>query len=403
MEDAVAACLPRPTRDSGIVTRASRNAMYATCLYCNTHLGTNDEIPACPVGRRLAFDPARGRLWVVCTRCGCWNLTPLDERWEALDRCERLYRGTRLRVSTDNIGLAQPRPGFDLIRIGPALFPEIASWRYGARVPLSRGTPTAGLLRRGGRFIARHAGHAFAAYASSLGLSDDTLLRMHTFGREGTLLARARSAHGESVRIRYGHLRHAELLRPDRDAPWRLVVRHDEGIAVLTEKASLQTVAKLLATLNGGVALTSDVRTAIGKLDDAGDPDGYFSRVASLTLRTSWGRLPDIRDVDAGFPIGDSFAERLAVRLASRSFWARGGTGSELRTPLYRLPVADRLALEMAANEDEERRALAGELQALRDAWREAEEIAAIADELFTDEVFDAFKREYFARQGAAK
>jgi hypothetical protein len=91
------------------------------------------------------------------------------------------------------------------------------------------------------------------------------------------------------------------------------------------------------------------------------------------------------------------------VRLASRSFWARGGTGSELRTPLYRLPIADRLALEMAANEDEERRALAGELQALRDAWREAEEIAAIADELFTDEVFDAFKREYFTRQGAAK
>ena len=34
-----------------------------------------------PVGRRLAFDPAKGRLWVVCRSCERWNLTPLEERW----------------------------------------------------------------------------------------------------------------------------------------------------------------------------------------------------------------------------------------------------------------------------------------------------------------------------------
>jgi hypothetical protein len=45
----------------------------------------------------------------------------------------------------------------------------------------------------------------------------------------------------------------------------------------------------------------------------------------------------------------------------------------------------DRLALEMAANEDSERRALEGELAALHSAWRQAEEIAAIADGLFLD------------------
>jgi hypothetical protein len=42
----------------------------------------------------------------------------------------------------------------------------------------------------------------------------------------------------------------------------------------------------------------------------------------------------------------------------------------------------DRLALEMAANEDSERRAMEGELAELEAAWREAEEIAAIADNL---------------------
>lgn len=41
-----------------------------------------------------------------------------------------------------------------------------------------------------------------------------------------------------------------------------------------------------------------------------------------------------------------------------------------------------KLALEMAANEDIERRAMAGELALLEAAWREAEEIAAIADDL---------------------
>jgi hypothetical protein len=44
------------------------------------------------------------------------------------------------------------------------------------------------------------------------------------------------------------------------------------------------------------------------------------------------------------------------------------------------------LALEMAAHEDSERRALDGELSLLEDAWRQAEEIAAIADDLFIPE-----------------
>lgn len=57
--------------------------------------------------------------------------------------------------------------------------------------------------------------------------------------------------------------------------------------------------------------------------------------------------------------------------------------------PLCRLPAADRLALEMAANEDAERRAVEGELDALREAWREAEEIAAIADAMFTEHLLD--------------
>jgi hypothetical protein len=72
-------------------------------------------------------------LWVVCTNCVKWNLVPFDSRLEAIDQCERLFRETRTRFSTDNIGLARHREGFEIIRIGSALRPEFAAWRYGGR------------------------------------------------------------------------------------------------------------------------------------------------------------------------------------------------------------------------------------------------------------------------------
>src|SRR3712207_3915617 len=107
--------------------------MYHHCLFCQSDLGANDGVEHFPVGRRLAFDAARGRLWVVCPRCARWNLTPLEERWEAIEQCERLYRGTRLRASTDNVGLARLRSGLELVRIGSPMRPEIAAWRYSAK------------------------------------------------------------------------------------------------------------------------------------------------------------------------------------------------------------------------------------------------------------------------------
>ena len=100
-------------------------------MFCQKPLGTNEVVESFPVGRRLAFDAARGRLWVVCTKCERWNLTPLEERWEAVEDCERLFRDTRIRVSTDHIGLARHPEGLTLVRIGKPQRPEFAAWRYG--------------------------------------------------------------------------------------------------------------------------------------------------------------------------------------------------------------------------------------------------------------------------------
>ena len=50
--------------------------MYATCLVCNAALSANEAIEHFPVGQRLAYDVATGRLWVVCKTCARWNLSP---------------------------------------------------------------------------------------------------------------------------------------------------------------------------------------------------------------------------------------------------------------------------------------------------------------------------------------
>ena len=61
--------------------------MFKTCMFCTRPLGTNEVIEHFPVGRRLAFDAERGRLWVVCRKFERWNLSPLEERWEAVEMC----------------------------------------------------------------------------------------------------------------------------------------------------------------------------------------------------------------------------------------------------------------------------------------------------------------------------
>ena len=118
-------------------------------MFCHASLGNNEAIEHLPVGRRLAFDAAKGRLWAVCRDCERWNLSPLEERWEAIEECERLFRDTKLRVSTENIGLARLKEGTTLVRIGDPQRP--VRWRRGVAAVSSIG----GGQARGGRCCGR--------------------------------------------------------------------------------------------------------------------------------------------------------------------------------------------------------------------------------------------------------
>ena len=202
--------------------------MYSTCLYCHHALGGNEMVEAFPIGRRLAFDPAKGRLWVVCTSCGRWNLAPLDERWEAIEQCERLFRDTRIRVSTDNIGLAKLRDGTELVRVGEPLRPEFAAWRY-----------TDQIVRRRRRALVVGAVATTGIVASVAGLSIglgagggawwvfNLLNTARKQVRKRRVVHRIEQPGGPLV-VRHGDLWRLEWRPPDGTAPARLIL-HPEA------------------------------------------------------------------------------------------------------------------------------------------------------------------------------
>ncbi|MEX2285368.1 MAG: hypothetical protein WEE89_22975, partial [Gemmatimonadota bacterium] len=105
--------------------------MLTRCIFCHQGFTPNDRFQHMPVGRRIAFDPARGRLWCICESCQSWTLTPFEQRWEALEELEHAAR-TRAKLLRQGENIALFRDGStELIRIGRAGLREEAWWRYG--------------------------------------------------------------------------------------------------------------------------------------------------------------------------------------------------------------------------------------------------------------------------------
>lgn len=388
---------------TGIVTRVSPNlhAMYATCTFCYAALGRNDAIEAFPVAQRVAFDPAKGCIWAVCPQCARWNLAPIEERWEAVEECERRFRATALRYSSGNIGLAWLREEMELIRVGPALRPEVAAWRYG-RI-LTRRRPVASRTLE--RAAAAILGTARALSRRGVRRDSRATLASLLLGVWGHRVLDVvhlppSSAHATSdpstvdlpvAVIRLRHLANAALIRPEPGRPWSLHIPHDHGTIDITGDDGIRAAARALAIINGtqrGGGFSHDLlETAVRKVDESALPDSYFNRVLAIALRSDWGRGAGEVPTDGPQTVtalerASSDVERLALRLTGRTFWGRGGIGSEPATSLLDVPLVDRLALEMAAHEETERRALEGELEDLAAAWRDAAEIADIADAL---------------------
>ena len=332
--------------------------MYATCLFCTSDLGRNEVIERFPVGHRLAFDAARGRLWVVCRKCGRWNLSPLEERWEAVEECERRFRGTRLRVSTDQIGLARVAGGLELVRVGRPLRPEFAAWRYGDQFGRRRRRTIAmlgGATAAGGMLWATGGIALVTALVPGAGVAVQMANWVRLVRNHARVVDFVPDANGVMREVRLEHVPRAELVRTG-EAPWALRVHHDRGSTVLHGKNALRVGGRLMAHLNQTGAFQRTVAGAVARLEDAGGPEALMS----LLARPDRGR--------AGPPRAQGVRKDF--------------TWPAVDDAIRRLSTVDRLALEMAMHEETERRVLEGELAALEDEWREAEEIAAIADRL---------------------
>ena len=371
--------------------------MYAHCVFCHSSLGTNTVIETFPVGRRLAFDAAKGRLWAVCRKCERWNLTPLEERWEAVEDCERRFRAARKRVSTENIGLARLDEGLELVRIGQPLRPEFAAWRYGDQFGRRRrraivlGT-TVGVVA--GAVVVGNltAGGAAGGALHLLNL----LLNGSNWFRWTRVVTRVPVSGGRPLKLRLMHLTKARLVPdPSEAAGWHLELPHSRGTAVLGGLAAVNATGLIMPKINGRGGSKQQVHEAVRRIELSGGPERFLRSVAqqrpenaiASALRMTNEYLDKVAETigPRALPGVDVLGPRPAMAGAERlgpNFHLHRHYTPVAWGPLQHLAPATRLAVEMAVNEDAERGAMEGELELLEMAWRDAEEIASVADDL---------------------
>lgn len=317
--------------------------MLKTCLACHEPFPRNETLEHFPAGRRIAFDPEKGRLWAVCPSCARWTLAPFDARWEALEELERLARDrARLLMETDNIGLLTAGD-VELVRVGHAALREESWWRFGrefaARRKYAKRQALKGKIVDGAVFLLL-SGVPFWGFSNA----DHWIARARKkrFGKEiwhGRLPRCERCGYAmEKLRFRdYGLID----LQPHDDAPFALSVDcprcETEGVTrnqLLTGVHAEHILRRTLAYTNFSGGTERIVDQAVGLVEAYPSTDGLLRSVA------------------------------------------------EERLPLEHLTTRGAFALEIALNDDVERRLLEMELKDLEARWRREEQIAAIADTL---------------------
>lgn len=324
-----------PDREDGVFRR---------CLYCHQSFPGNDTVERFAFGRRIAFDPWRGRLWVVCGSCSRWTLAPIEERWEVLEDLNRLVRDHgRTLSTTDNIALIRAGD-IELVRVGRAELAEEAWWRYGREL-------------RNRRTRARKAGIAetvlwIGAMGSGFGMlvflgdGDGTInnvRRWYRYGSHAWIGDEACRRCGDTLtRIPFRKAQHL-IVAPDEDGGVVLelrctrcgVKREDAGYRI-TGVTGEHVLRRVMAYRHFTGASDRRVLAATGCIEEAGSADALMARVTAK--RTT------LRHID------------------------------------HKSNRTEAVALEIALNDDVERRMLELELKELESRWREEEELASIID-----------------------
>jgi hypothetical protein len=121
--------------------------------------------------------------------------------------------------------------------------------------------------------------------------------------------------------------------------------RRNKTTILLDSRDALPALAAILPTVNGSGGSKRHVQSAVKLVEEAGNATRVLENAASMATKISWNAMSQGK--------------------------------------LSKIPIEARLALEMVTHEDDERRALEGELAVLEARWKEAEEIAGISDNMF--------------------
>lgn len=337
--------------------------MYTRCPACSRGLGRNQVLEPFPVGTRVAFDPFKGRLWVLCEACRSWNLVPFLERWEAVEAAERAFAEATVGASTEHVALARAADGTRLIRVGRVERRELAAWRYGERL----GSRWRRVWRRGlawgvcGGVAGLGLGAFFPAIPGVLlplvmGVPVTASGLHEWFVRPRAPRLPAGGGAG-AVSGEWGQYGIRLVEAPDEAEGWRLLVPRPNGEPLaLAGGDAMSLLRRILPRVNWWTGTRAQVDNAVNEVVRLGSPERIILASAQ-----------ELAGPDAFQPYGKP--TWALVRARPRHLLAGGH------------PVL-RLALEIAVNEETERRALEGEVRLLEREWREAEALAAISDDL---------------------
>ena len=313
--------------------------MYRTCAFCNGKLDGDGGPSGLGVGRRLAFDEWKGRLWVICPKCSRWNLAPLEERWEKVEALGRAVRAGRVAAATAQVALIRWQ-AYDLVRVGKPPRLELATWRYGERLKARRREQMKFVLP----LTVAALGVAVAVNVAAGGSFGVFVWNMPNFAR--------------SIYTGMVGRRRIELVEPP--------VCERCGIVLLL-RAKQVARARFTATQQADLALLLTCPNCGSEATMLTGPDAAAALRRGLTyLNLARGGRQRAAD-----------AARLVEASGGPDRLIRGVARSELT--LRSLAPDRRLALEMAVDEQ-------AEVAALERQWKDAEEIADIADGLLSSD-----------------
>ena len=251
------------------------------------------------------------------------------------------FGDTRVRVSTENVGLAKHPEGLELVRIGQPMRPEFAAWRYGDQ--FGRRRKRAIIYGAGGLVAFAGLNVVGAAVTGGSGIGGYWVWQIWEGWANSRTQARLRTDDGRVIKLKKPDLPSTRLRPTDHEHGFRLAILKGDKQEWFEGAEAERFASQIIPRMNrmGGKKCT--VQAAVSEIEHHGHPD----------------------DVLADLVTGDRF---------------RGKKG----VPGYidKMPAPTKLALEMALHEEQERRAPEGELWRLERAWEEAEEIAAISDSL---------------------